>query len=153
MELSEEERWEQEAELSISTDMDVRSAERLMRSADPVVQTITAPDPMALVRDQLAKLESEKAASTAPTESARGLLPGTAHIHSLITQHYLSIVYLGLVPVQEVAGQLEKPKQRRRCRRHRVVFLRLLWREKQRMRSRPWYVLALDFLLAIHAIL
>eukprot|EP00438_Fugacium_kawagutii_P034756 Skav221195 [mRNA] locus=scaffold3557:154947:158653:+ [translate_table: standard] len=68
VELEEEEQWQQEAELDIRAPVDVRSAEALMRSADPVVQTITAPDPMALVRDQLAKLDSEKA-SVAPAES------------------------------------------------------------------------------------
>lgn len=70
VELEEEEEWQQEAELSVQAQVDVASAERLMRSADPVVQTTTAADPMALVRDQLAKLDSEKT-SVAPSESVR----------------------------------------------------------------------------------
>eukprot|EP00435_Cladocopium_sp_Y103_P040775 s3758_g11.t1 len=65
--LEENEKWENEAELTIQSQVDPRGAANLMQLGDPVISTVTAADPMALVRDQLQALDNQATSSQAPS--------------------------------------------------------------------------------------
>jgi hypothetical protein len=66
--MEETENWQQAAEVSTRTNLDPESAQRVMAVTDPVLNTIRAPDPMGLVREQLDALQA--ASSAAPQQSA-----------------------------------------------------------------------------------
>lgn len=68
--LEEDEIWEQEQQMQVNSRVDPHSAEALMRANDPRVTTTRAPDPMQLVRDQLAILDQQAPATAQPAAPA-----------------------------------------------------------------------------------
>ena len=73
--LEEDEFWDQEQSMQISGQLDVRSAEAVMRTGDQSQTTMRAADPAALVKEQLqvlnAQLQPTAASSAADAQSSR----------------------------------------------------------------------------------
>ena len=132
MEMEEKELWQQENEMSMHTNLDCRSAVRVMSMADPAVSTVHAPDPMALVRDQLQNLQQ---AVAPPTPSQQ---PSNARAGRWLSEKF-SCTCPCTACMQEAK---RKPSQRVQ----QEALLRALvsrmwpWPGKPLMRSSVWHV-------------
>ena len=83
MEMEEKELWQQENEMSMHTNLDCRSAVRVMSMADPAVSTVHAPDPMALVRDQLQTLQQLASPGTPSQQTQQSGVRSAGRYHCL----------------------------------------------------------------------
>ena len=70
VEMEEKEKWHQEHEMSMHTNLDPRSAVQVMATAEPASSTVHAPDPMALVREQLQNLQQQCEAPQTPGQQS-----------------------------------------------------------------------------------
>ena len=130
--MEEKELWQQENEMSMHTNLDCRSAVRVMSMADPAVSTVHAPDPMALVRDQLQNLQQ---AVAPPTPSQQ---PSSAR-----AGRWLSEKFSCTCPC---TACMQEAKRNPSQRVQQEALLRALvsrmwpWPGKPLMRSSVWHV-------------
>ena len=132
VEMEEKELWQQENEMSMQTNLDPRSAVRVMSMADPAVSTVHAPDPMALVRDQLQNLQQEAVAP--PTHSQQS--------SSARAGRWLSEKFSCTCPCTACMQEAKrKPSQRVHQEALRALVSRMRpWPGKPLMRSSVWHV-------------
>ena len=87
VEMEEKEKWKQEHEMTLQTNLDPSSAVRLMSVADPSVSTVHAPDPMALVRDQLQTLQQLASPGTPSQQTQKSSVRSAGRYHCLESFH------------------------------------------------------------------
>ena len=127
----------QAAEMSTRTNLDPESAHRVMALTDPVVNTVRAPDPMALVRQQLDALQAASSAAMPQT-------PGTSQPTTRGGRAIATNSFIFLSSLQCVCAQV--PKQKGNLRREQlqspwaVRSQTLPWPGKPLLRKSRWPV-------------